>query len=98
MNVLVTRWGYRNWVANWVEEWRWKREVRKMLHNREEAGKKQEVEEDVVQEDIVVDGDATTLQSNADTIDSYEGTNDHGMSDETELGRETEADNVGTAL
>jgi len=30
LNVLVTRWGYRNWVANWVEEWRWKREVTKM--------------------------------------------------------------------
>eukprot|EP00579_Thalassiosira_antarctica_P027768 CAMPEP_0202007692 /NCGR_PEP_ID=MMETSP0905-20130828/12099_1 /ASSEMBLY_ACC=CAM_ASM_000554 /TAXON_ID=420261 /ORGANISM="Thalassiosira antarctica, Strain CCMP982" /LENGTH=778 /DNA_ID=CAMNT_0048565689 /DNA_START=279 /DNA_END=2615 /DNA_ORIENTATION=+ len=99
MNVLVTRWGYRNWVANWVEEWRWKREVRKMLHNREGAGKKQEVDEDVVQEDIVVEGDTTTtLQSNADTIDSYEGTDDHGMSDETELGRETEAENMGTAL
>ena len=27
VNVLVTRWSYRRYIADWLEEWRWRREV-----------------------------------------------------------------------
>lgn len=29
LNVLVTRWSYRRYIADWLEEWRWRREVRR---------------------------------------------------------------------
>jgi hypothetical protein len=54
LSVLATRWGYRNWLADWEEEFRWKREVRRnMMHGEEEATENQEVDEDGL-EDIVM--------------------------------------------
>ncbi|KAL7432368.1 hypothetical protein ACHAXH_001743 [Discostella pseudostelligera] len=35
MNVLFTRWSYRRFIADWEEEWRWKREVMKNRLHRE---------------------------------------------------------------
>lgn len=54
LSVLATRWGYRNWLADWEEEFRWKREVRRnKMHGEEEATENQEVDEDGL-EDIVM--------------------------------------------
>jgi hypothetical protein len=46
MNVLVTRWSYRRFVADWLEEWRWRREVRRYKMHREELMKEQGVIDD----------------------------------------------------
>ncbi|KAL7533581.1 hypothetical protein ACHAXR_005328 [Thalassiosira sp. AJA248-18] len=62
LSVLVTRWGYRNWVANWEEEWRWKREVKRNKMHRDEMMKKHEVDE-ADQEDF---SESDTSQSDAD--------------------------------
>lgn len=35
VNVLLTRWSYRRFIADWEEEWRWKREVAKNRLQRE---------------------------------------------------------------
>jgi hypothetical protein len=29
INVLGTRWSYRQWLAVWEEEWRWRREMKR---------------------------------------------------------------------
>lgn len=94
VNVLVTRWGYRNWIADRVEEWRWKREVRRM-RRMEVARKERELEEeeeeefmeDVVLEDEIVEVDV--LQNDGDD-DDEEGADDH-VEDETGVGMETDA-------
>jgi len=94
VNVLVTRWGYRNWIADRVEEWRWKREVRRM-RRMEVARKEKELEEvveeefvegDVLLEDEVVEGGV--FQNDVDG-DEKEGVEDHD-SDETGVDMETE--------
>jgi hypothetical protein len=39
MNVLITRWSYRRFVADWLEEWRWRREVKRNKLHREKLRK-----------------------------------------------------------
>mmetsp|Transcript_5402 Transcript_5402/g.12267 ORF Transcript_5402/g.12267 Transcript_5402/m.12267 type:complete len:800 (-) Transcript_5402:267-2666(-) len=86
MNVLVTRWSYRRFVANWEEEWRWKREVQRNKMYREELTKQQE---------DITNGD-NAAQSNADAND--EATNNH-FSNDAESVKETDmGENVSTAL
>jgi len=89
VNVLVTRWGYRNWIADRVEEWRWKREVRRMRRMEvvRKESESEEFMEDVVLEDEVVEGDV--LENNGDDHEE-ESANDH-VEDETGVGMETEA-------
>ena len=36
LNILATRYGYRRFAADWEEEWRWKREVRRNLQEEEQ--------------------------------------------------------------
>lgn len=87
MNVLATRWGYRRFLADWEEEWRWKREVRRNKIHREELMEQQEAS----------NGSDHPLQSDAD-VDSDETTNDN-ISDETESIEETEIkENADTSL
>lgn len=79
MNVLVTRWSYRRFVADWEEEWRWKREVRKNKMRREEMK---------MDDDIVID----TLM-NAENTETAEGTFDYASApDETKLAEENEVE------
>ena len=37
LNILATRYGYRRFAADWEEEWRWKREVRRNRLHQEEV-------------------------------------------------------------
>jgi hypothetical protein len=62
MNVLVTRWSYRRFVADWLEEWRWRREVRRYKMHREELMKEQ-------QEEVVNDDDSRLRRSIEDNIE-----------------------------
>ena len=43
MNVLITRWSYRRFVADWLEEWRWRREVKRNKIRREALRKDHEI-------------------------------------------------------
>lgn len=56
-NVLATRWSYRRWFADFEEEWRWKREVRRNKMHRKM---------DSILDDIERDGDEGLLTN--DTI------------------------------
>jgi len=46
MNVLVARWSYCRFVADWLELWMCRREVRRNKMHREELMKEQEVIDD----------------------------------------------------
>ncbi len=46
MNVLVARWSYHRFVADWLESWMCRREARRNKTNREELMKEQEVIDD----------------------------------------------------
>ncbi|KAL3771802.1 hypothetical protein ACHAW5_005357 [Stephanodiscus triporus] len=61
MNVLVTRWSYRRFVADWLEEWRWRREVRRNRMHRKESMIEQEV----------IDGDTLQSIKGLDTDDLF---------------------------
>eukprot|EP00578_Thalassiosira_sp_NH16_P008092 CAMPEP_0181104868 /NCGR_PEP_ID=MMETSP1071-20121207/15663_1 /TAXON_ID=35127 /ORGANISM="Thalassiosira sp., Strain NH16" /LENGTH=711 /DNA_ID=CAMNT_0023188107 /DNA_START=84 /DNA_END=2219 /DNA_ORIENTATION=+ len=75
LNVLAARWGYRRFVADWEEEWRWKREVgRNKMHHAEMMDKGEEINVD----DIV-------LHSASDAATENEEANDDRSSDESEI-------------
>ena len=63
LNVLLTRWGYRRFdIANWEEEWRWKREVkRSKMHREEELIRQQEdqILDDLLESNDDADADRT---------------------------------------
>ena len=40
INLGAMRWGYREWLAVWEEEWRWRREVKNQKKKREKRGVK----------------------------------------------------------
>ena len=61
VNVVATRWSYRRFVADWEEEWRWKREVKRNRLHKEELTRRQHQHKDIVDDD-------TTLQSKKDEI------------------------------
>jgi hypothetical protein len=61
MNVLVTRWSYRRFVADWLEEWRWRREVRRNRMHRKESMIEQEI----------IDGDTLQSIEDLDTDDLF---------------------------
>jgi hypothetical protein len=70
MNVLVTRWSYRRFVADWLEEWRWRREVRRYKVHREELMKEQEViDDDRFQSIEVIEKDELLV---SDTVESVQ--------------------------
>lgn len=62
MNVLVTRWSYRRFVADWLEEWRWRREVRRYKMHREELIKEE-------QEEFIVDDDGRLRRQSIEDIE-----------------------------
>ena len=63
LSVLATRRGYRNWIANWEEEWRWKREVRtNKMHRQEAMVMMQEFANEIVEDVDINEND--NLQSN----------------------------------
>jgi hypothetical protein len=62
MNVLVTRWSYRRFVADWLEEWRWRREVRRYKMHREELIKEE-------QEAFIVDDDGRLRRQRIEDIE-----------------------------
>ena len=62
MNVLVTRWSYRRFVADWLEEWRWRREVRRYKMHREGLMKEE-------QEEFTVDDDGRLRRQSIEDIE-----------------------------
>jgi hypothetical protein len=52
INVLGTRWSYRQWLAVWEEEWRWRREMKR----HREAEKDNESKSSQVNDDDGADG------------------------------------------
>ena len=64
VNVLLTRWSYRKFVADWEEEWRWKREVKRNRLHKEELMRQQKQ-----QHKDFVDNDNTIQSKTDDTVD-----------------------------
>ncbi|KAL3800139.1 hypothetical protein HJC23_001060 [Cyclotella cryptica] len=51
INVLGTRWSYRQWLAVWEEEWRWRREIKRHREAKQER-KTTKLDETNVDDDI----------------------------------------------
>jgi hypothetical protein len=63
INVLVTRWSYRRYIVDWLEEWRWRREVRRNnnMHRNE-----------MRKDHVTVDNDKVSV-NNVESIDQSDG-------------------------
>lgn len=61
VNILVTRWSYRRYIADWLEEWRWRREVRRNNVHRNEMRK--DHHETVDNDKVYVNNDESFDQS-----------------------------------
>jgi len=67
MNVLFTRWSYRRFIADWEEEWRWKREVMKnrlhretMLMMKQQQQQESEMKSDTLKENEDIENESAT--------------------------------------
>ncbi|KAL3810920.1 hypothetical protein ACHAXA_008770 [Cyclostephanos tholiformis] len=63
MNVLVARWSYRRFAADWLEEWRWRREVKRNKMHREKIRKHRDAIIHEMDEIFVSDGIETVKES-----------------------------------
>ena len=89
VNVVATRWSYRRFVADWEEEWRWKREVKRNRLHKEELTRRQHQHKDIVHDD-------TTLQSKTDEIGDDETAKEFSGKTDESVGETKENGNVET--
>lgn len=66
MNVLGARWSYRQWMAVWEEEWRWRREMKK---HKDAQGEREEAS-------MMQDGNETFGETNNEAEHQYATTHD----------------------
>lgn len=59
INVLGTRWSYRQWLTVWEEEWRWRRELKRQKEAKRER-----------EDSLMTDGEAIVDESTQTTHDS----------------------------